>query len=236
MSSRLPEGALICVDFDDTLVENQRHFEDAVCDLCRLLEEATGTPAAAASAAVQRLEARTHGHGRHRNRFLLTVLGAYGEVAGSGSVPLRLLPALAAIAAAPYDALPSPAPGAEAALRRLRAAHRGPLWLVTTGDPVIQAGRVQRSGLSGSFDAIHVLPEKDAAAFAALGAGHDSPWMIGNSPVTDILPALQAGFQAVHVRAATWWLDVAAVPADVPAYPDFAAAVEGLLAGGAETP
>ena len=220
---------LVCVDFDDTLVANQEHFEAALRQLVQALTELPGVSAAAARAAFERLDAQQHGHDRHRNRFLQTVVATYCAVAGTDAVPLQWLPRLAGLAALPYDAPPRPVPGAAEALERLRRRHPGPLWLVTTGDPVVQAGRIQRSGLAGRFDALHILPRKDVAAFAALGAGRSRPWMIGNSPATDVLPALAAGFAVLHVTAATWALDVAAVPPEVPRCPSFPAAVDHLL-------
>jgi len=225
----LAADALVCLDFDDTLVANQTHFDRAERELADLLHDACGVDTEEALRAFERVDARHHHLGRHRNRFLLTVLAAYGEAAGSEAVPLHLLPRLAAIAAHPYDAHPEPKPGAAPALARLRAAHPGPIWLVTSGDPVVQTGRVHRSGLAGHFDAVHVVAEKTAAVFAALGHGHAHRLMVGNSPRTDILPALEAGFETLYVRVPTWYLDLAPLPAAVPQFDSFAAAVEGML-------
>ncbi len=221
---------LICIDFDDTLVANQEHFEEAVGQLCADIHRATGMPPAEARALFERADERQRG--RHRNRFLLAVLSTYCAATGSACVPLEAVPRLAQIAAWPYDAHPAPLPGVPAALQLLRARHAGPVWLVTTGDPVVQAGRIERSGLGGLFDARHILPEKDAAAFAALGAGHARRVMVGNSPVTDVLPALAAGFEALYVRRTTWSLDLAPLPGDIREVADFPAAVALLLRGG----
>jgi len=220
----LGRDTLVCVDFDDTLVANQQHFDRAVRELAQVMQAARGIGESEAMAAFERVDARHHHHGRHRNRFLLTVLAAFCEVMGTDAVPR-----LAAISAYPYDAHPEPAPGAVAALARLRAGHPGPLWLVTTGDLVVQTGRVQRSGLTGRFDAVHVVADKTAAVFRGIGRGHARRLMIGNSPRTDILPALEAGFEALHIQVATWNLDMAPVPATVPTFPSFAAAVDALL-------
>ena len=220
---------LICVDFDDTLVANQSHFDQAVRRLGTLCRDRLGIPEEATRSAFEAVDARYHHLGRHRNRFLVTVFAAYCAVAGSEDVPLDAVGPLAAISAYPYDAPPATEPGAEAALARLRAAHPGPLWLVTTGDPVIQTGRVHRSGMGGYFDALHVLPEKTAEAFARLGHGHINRWMVGNSPATDILPALEAGYRVAYVRTPTWALDLRPLPPGVPEYATFAAWVDDIL-------
>lgn len=221
----------MCVDFDDTLVTSQEHFERALGALGRLMRAALGTGEEHARRTFDRLDAAHHHLGRHRNRFLLSVFATYCELAGVDHVPEALVPELARIAAEPYDALPEPRPGAEDALRRLQTARLGPVWLVTAGDPVVQLGRVHRSGLAPYFERVCVVPDKTPRLFAELGRGHARRVMIGNSPRTDLLPALEAGFEAIHVRTPTWWLDDGPVPAGLPTCASFAAAVDRLLAG-----
>ncbi len=224
----LGPGTLVCVDFDDTLVRNQEHFDRALDRLCAAVASAGGAPPAEARAIFERVDARHQALGRHRNRFALSVLAAYAE-ATAGAVPPAALPRLLAIAALPYDAPPAPLPGVETALHALRGRHAGPLWLVTTGDGVVQGGRIRRSGLGRFFDAEHVLPAKTARAFTDLGAGHARRVMIGNSPATDILPALAAGYEALYVSRTSWGPDRAPLPGGVPTFPDFPAAVAALL-------
>jgi putative hydrolase of the HAD superfamily len=224
----LGPGTLVCVDFDDTLVRNQEHFDRAVDRLCTAVASVGGAAPAEARAIFERVDARHHALGRHRNRFALSVLAAYAE-ATAGAVPPAALPRLLAIAALPYDAPPAPLPGVEAALQALRGRHAGPLWLVSTGDAIVQHGRIRRSGLGRFFDAAHVLPAKTPRAFAGLGAGSARRVMIGNSPATDILPALAAGYEALYVSRTAWGPDRAPLPSGVPTFPDFPAAVAALL-------
>lgn len=225
----LHADALVCLDFDDTLVANQSHFEDAEREFVRLLAAEHGIGADAARSALEQADRGHHHLGRHRNRFLLTLLAAAAAASGAPAIPLGLLPRLLAIAAHPYDAQPEPLPGVRRALARLRAAHPGPLWLLTSGDPVVQAGRVQRSGLAPYFDAVHIVPEKTAQVYAALGRGRPHALMVGNSPRADILPALAAGFAALHVQVPTWAFDLAPLPPGVPRFASFADAVAALL-------
>jgi putative hydrolase of the HAD superfamily len=223
------EGLLVCLDFDDTLVANQAHFAAATSALAELCARDLGADAAAVASAFGAADRGLGAHGRHRNRFLLSVLATYCRVAGTDSVPLDRMAELARIAAMPYDAVPTPEPGVPQALAVLRGNLPGPLWLVTAGDPVVQEGRVRRSGLADRFDAVHIVPEKTASVYAALGRGYTRAWMVGNSPATDILPARAAGFQVVLVTVPTWDLDVAPVPPDVPQPPELPAAVRYLL-------
>jgi putative hydrolase of the HAD superfamily len=72
--------------------------------------------------------------------------------------------------------------------------------------------KVDRSGLGRYFQHTGIVKEKDAAAYETLVAeqGFDKAqsWMIGNSPKSDINPALEVGLGAVWVpHERTWVLE-----------------------------
>jgi len=95
-------------------------------------------------------------------------------------------------------------------LEYLSQRHR--LIMLTKGNPVEQSGKVERSGLKKYFQSVEIVPEKDAAAYRELVARHEctprDTWMIGNSPKSDINPALEAGLNAVFVpHEMTWVLE-----------------------------
>ena len=75
--------------------------------------------------------------------------------------------------------------------------------LFTGGEPAEQAGKVERSGLQGFFEAIEIIAEKSAEAYNALVAKYhvvkSHAWLIGNNPQGDILPGLQAGLNVAFV-------------------------------------
>src|SRR6202007_2234214 len=78
--------------------------------------------------------------------------------------------------------------------------------------PAEQSGKLERSGLASHFSAIEVLPEKHHEAYQTLVQHHAcnncSTWMIGNSPKSDINPALAAGLHAVFIpHDFTWVLE-----------------------------
>ena len=90
------------------------------------------------------------------------------------------------------------------------------LLLLTKGDMEAQLGKVARSGLGHLFDGLHVVPEKDASVIRGLVARYglqpDQTWMVGNSPRSDINPALEAGIGAVYIpHANTWELEQAEI-------------------------
>lgn len=108
----------------------------------------------------------------------------------------------------PYD-------GVEDTLTALGSTNR--LILVTKGNEQEQLAKIERTGLGGCFEALEILAEKTAAEYARIVAEHnitvDDSWMIGNSPKSDILPALEVGLGAVHIpHEQTWSLELAELP------------------------
>jgi hypothetical protein len=71
---------------------------------------------------------------------------------------------------------------------------------------------VDRSGLGRHFNHAAIVKEKDAPAYRKLVKERAMDpalvWMIGNSPKSDVNPALQAGLNAVFIpHAHTWVLE-----------------------------
>jgi putative hydrolase of the HAD superfamily len=81
---------------------------------------------------------------------------------------------------------------------------------VTKGNITEQTGKVERSGLKEHFTAIEVVAEKDAATYNGVVDKYrllrEQTWMIGNSPRSDINPALEAGLHAVFVPHDNTWM------------------------------
>jgi putative hydrolase of the HAD superfamily len=77
------------------------------------------------------------------------------------------------------------------------------LFLLTKGDPKVQRDKVDRSGLAPHFEAIHIVPEKKPEVLRDLLVRHNldphRTWMVGNSPRSDVNPALAAGIGAIHI-------------------------------------
>lgn len=86
------------------------------------------------------------------------------------------------------------------------------LLLLTKGNIAEQSGKVERSGLKDFFSAVEIVVEKDVLTYKEIVAKYalarDSTWMIGNSPRSDINPALAAGINAIFVpHDMTWVLE-----------------------------
>jgi putative hydrolase of the HAD superfamily len=102
-------------------------------------------------------------------------------------------------------------PGVELTLRELSRRHR--LLLFTKGQPIEQMTKLERAGLRALFSRVGIPLEKDATAYTLLLAQAEldpgRTFMIGNSPRSDINPAVRAGLRgAVFIpHPHTWELE-----------------------------
>lgn len=97
--------------------------------------------------------------------------------------------------------------GVEPALRALRPTSQ--LVMVTKGSEESQRDKIRRSGLAPLFDAFYIVPEKDISTYyrigAELGLEPRRAWMVGNSPKSDINPAIRAGLGAILIPHDHTW-------------------------------
>jgi putative hydrolase of the HAD superfamily len=89
---------------------------------------------------------------------------------------------------------------------------RHDLVLLTKGHVEEQKLKVERSGIKDFFREVVIVPEKDVATYHRVidevGVEPQHTWMVGNSPRSDINPALAAGLKAVYIpHPHTWRLE-----------------------------
>jgi putative hydrolase of the HAD superfamily len=203
-------------DGDDTLWDNNVHFERAVDAFAEAV--AWGPwDADAVRDELDRVEESNFEHAVGKTAF-----GRHMRIAAETIVPAeRLGVALEAVDAI-LGAMPTTAvallDGVAGTLDVLGRRHR--LGLVTRGEPAEQWAKIDGSGLRDRFAHIAVVPTKVEATYRELVArwalDPARTWMIGNSPRSDIRPARAAGLRAVLVsHATTWRLEVVDLdPAD----------------------
>jgi putative hydrolase of the HAD superfamily len=89
-------------------------------------------------------------------------------------------------------------------------ALRHDLTIFTKGNPEEQKLKIERSGLGCFFGHTAIVKEKDAEAYRSLvaerGLNLATTWMVGNSPKSDINPALEAGLGAVFIPHQHTWI------------------------------
>jgi putative hydrolase of the HAD superfamily len=212
----MPRGLTLLIDADDTLWENNIYFEKVIASFCELLEVRGREREAARRTlnAIERVRTKANGYGV---KNFQASLGQTCAQMLAGEDHTRELEQVADLCAALARQPPTLLPGVADTLRELAGRHR--LILFTKGDIDDQLGKVQRSGLGGLLHQIDVVREKDVETYRDAVARHGiSPtraWMIGNSPRSDIMPALEAGLGAVFIpHESTWELELGEVPAD----------------------
>jgi putative hydrolase of the HAD superfamily len=161
---------------------------------------------------IEIVNARIHGYGS--KNFARNLVACYRHLAEReiSESDLRTVMDFA------YAILQSPMQlieGVEETIRELQSRHS--LALFTKGDPEEQQLKVDRSGLKACFQHVAIVKEKDESAYRSLVSQCDfiatHTWMIGNSPKSDIKPALAAGLNAVFVpHKRTWGLELAELP------------------------
>ena len=210
---------LICLDADDTLWHNMRHFDVAERALLALLQ-----PFAEAGVSRARLEAvearnlQLYGYGA--KGFTLSMIETALDLAGPDLPSTAVAEILAVgrgLLAHPVEILP----GVEAALDAL--GRHASLVLVTKGDLLHQETKLAASGLGSRFAGVEIVSDKTPATFArifaARGVAPGRALMAGDSLRSDILPALAAGAFAAHVpHGIAWSHEQAAEPDGHPRY------------------
>ncbi|GAC1655996.1 MAG: HAD family hydrolase [Ktedonobacteraceae bacterium] len=97
--------------------------------------------------------------------------------------------------------------GVSETLDYLSAHHE--LFLLTKGDLEEQLFKVEQSGVERLFKQVLVVQEKDVNTYqrmlSQLQLNSKETWMIGNSPRSDINPALAAGLNAVYIPHPHTW-------------------------------
>ncbi len=96
--------------------------------------------------------------------------------------------------------------GAEEAIRRL--SEHFTLCIVTVGDDMVQRRRIDALPFRDVFRELFIVPEKKPQTYASVLARLDcSPGeavMIGDSLMSDIIPAVEAGLTAIHIPTENW--------------------------------
>ena len=199
----------LLVDADDTLWENNIYFERAIANFISFLNHHEYSPQQVREVLnqVERESILTHGYGLHS--FAHSLVETFERLAVEPLTPAlhETINGFAhTIAGHPVEILA----GVTETLQYLSDRHH--LILMTKGALAEQTGKVERSGLKEYFSAVEVVSEKDASTYRTViskyGLLADATWMIGNSPKSDINPALAAGLNAVFVpHGATWVLE-----------------------------
>ena len=197
----------LLIDADDTLWENNVYFERAIAEFISFLNHRERSSAEVREILndVERECIVSHGYGLHS--FTHALVKTFERLSVEPLTPAlhEAIHGFArTIAEQPVQILPQ----VPETLEYLSGRHE--LILVTKGDLNEQAGKVDRSGLKAYFSSVEIVSEKHVPEYRAIVNRHDlaceSTWMVGNSPKSDINPALGAGINAVFVPHDDTWV------------------------------
>ncbi|GHO83105.1 HAD hydrolase-like protein [Dictyobacter formicarum] len=195
----------LLVDADDTLWENNVYFEQAIHDFISFLDHSNLSHEEVRQ--VLNETERLMGYGA--TNFTNSLLATYQQLAEDtiSDEQLQYVRQLGEqIHSHPLTLL-------EGVLETLEyLAPRHDLVLLTKGDQEEQRLKVERSGIEQIFNNVLIVPEKNVATYhqivSQLELQTRITWMIGNSPRSDINPALAAGLNAIYVpHPQTWVLE-----------------------------
>jgi len=200
------QGQVLLIDADDTLWETNLKFERTVTSFCALVRP-LGYPEDHVRRQVDQAErANITRRGYGARSFLLTLEEVYLGLAGHRALDAHL-EEIRRFAGLLVEEPPRLFDGVAETLAYLAPRHR--LLYFTKGDTAEQARKLALSGLERFFAAHEIVAEKNETAYRALVARHALPapetWMVGNSPRSDINPALAAGLNAVFIPSAHNW-------------------------------
>jgi putative hydrolase of the HAD superfamily len=197
----------LLIDADDTLWENNIYFERAIANFISFLNHHEYSPKQVREALndVERECIVTHGYGLHS--FAHALVQTFERLAVEPLTPSlhETINGFAhTIAEHPMEILR----GVPETLQYLGERHH--LIMLTKGAIAEQTGKVERSGLKEYFAAVEIVEEKDVSTYhdvvSKYALSSDSTWMIGNSPKSDINPALAAGLNAAFVPHGDTWI------------------------------
>jgi putative hydrolase of the HAD superfamily len=203
---KVNERQHLIFDADDTLWENNIYFEQAFDEFCAYLNHSSLSPAEI-RAILDEIEGESnkiHGYGalnfgRNLSQCYLRLAERAIEehdlkrvTAFAHQILLQEVELMGDVA----ETLPF-------------LAEKHELTLFTKGDPGEQNRKIDLSGLRPLFAHCEVVKEKNKSAYLELSRVRDfdlaRTWMIGNSPKSDINPALDAGLRAVFVPHEMTW-------------------------------
>lgn len=203
----------LIIDCDDTLWENNRYFLQAHDTFVKLMGEC-GLDRVAADSLLLRLEMENvprYGYGAKSQSRSMADVYRLLETSPDCSVLARIEGIGEGVFSHPVCLLP----GVGETLPMLNGRYR--MAMYTKGNPDEQMGKIEKSPVRHYFQHVKVVPEKDPQTFRDMldefGMEPSETWMIGDSPRSDVMPAIANGVRAVYIPfSMTWALERQELP------------------------
>jgi putative hydrolase of the HAD superfamily len=199
----------LIIDADDTLWENNVYFERVFEEFVEFLGHSTLT-LVEIKAVLDEIELANRSiHGYGVENFARNLAQCYQHLA-EREISAEDLERVMSLARRILDHPVELIEGVEETLRYLSGRHD--VLLFTKGHPQEQRLKIERSGLAPYFRHAAIVKEKDTESYRQLlqrcGLDAGRTWVIGNSPRSDVNPALELGLNAVYIpHPRTWSLE-----------------------------
>jgi putative hydrolase of the HAD superfamily len=206
-TNKIEQSQTLLIDLDDTICENNIYFERAITDFISFLNHQKFTAAEVREVLNQaeRDSILSHGYGLHS--FAHSLVTTFERLSVEPVTPAlheRIWGFAHQIAEHPMEIIA----GVPETLAYLSERHH--LIVMTKGNLTEQTGKIERSGLKDFFSAFEVVAEKNVPTYKSIVEKYalvtDCTWMVGNSPKSDINPAIGAGIHAVFVPHDQTWI------------------------------
>jgi putative hydrolase of the HAD superfamily len=197
----------LLIDADDTLWENNIYFERAIAEFISFLNHRQYSPEMVRLVLndVERGSIVKHGYGLHS--FSHSLIECFEKLSidpVTAEMHERIRSFAHQIADHPIEVL------ADVPETLQYLGERHDVIMMTKGNPAEQSGKVERSGLKEYFSAIEIVAEKDESTYRSTiskyGLQAGTTWMVGNSPKSDINPAVAAGLHAIFIPHDNTWI------------------------------
>jgi putative hydrolase of the HAD superfamily len=202
-----PSPQTLLIDADDTLWENNIYFERAISSFISYLDHHRHPPLEVRQVLNRCEHATIAAYGYGIASFERSLLDCFAQLAEAPPTDQQRL-GIASFAQSISEQAIELLSGVAETLPVLAQRHR--LILVTKGNAREQRIKLDRSGIHMHFAAVEIPPEKHPDAYREIVTRHalapKTTWMIGNSPRSDINPALAAGLHAVYVHHPSTWV------------------------------
>ena len=198
---------LIAVDADDTLWDNQTHYDRAEDIFTETLKEYG--PAAELSEKLFEIEsANMPVFGYGGKAVCISMMEAALKISDykiDGRKLQKIITTVKSLLSIPVP----PLKGVAETLQIMHDSQRYRIILLTKGDILDQENKVKRSGLAKYFERVVVVSNKGLAEYQQLcrdeNVKPEEFLMIGNSFKSDISPVLEMGGCGIHVPFHTTW-------------------------------
>lgn len=195
----------IAFDADDTLWDNQSHFEAVERRYCEILAPYGDTVYVSRQLFItETANMPLLGYGS--KAFTLSLIENALRISNN-NIAASSIEEILELGKSLSDLPSTPLPEVERTLASLKDNYR--LALFTKGELLNQQNKLHRSGLSAYFCHVEIVSDKTESQYIALCRHLDIEpselLMVGNSFKSDIIPALSIGAAAIYIPFHTTW-------------------------------